>query len=403
MNRLGTEAAFDVFAQVLALRAQGKNVISFCVGEPDFDTPQNIKNTGINAIKNNKTHYSPVPGLIEMRKAVAQHISNTRKIKTTPKEVIITPGGKPGIFFGIMSLVEKEDEVIYPNPGYPIYESVINFAGATPIPLPMLEEKGFSFDITDLKALITNKTKLIILNSPSNPTGGIIPKNDLEELAKICIEKNIWVLSDEIYSKIIYEGEFNSIYSIKGMKERTILLDGHSKTFAMTGWRLGYMIAPKEIAEHFSKFMNNVNTSTCTFTQIAGIEALNGSQTEPQKMVQEFKTRRDLTVKLLNEIPGIKCHTPKGAFYAFPNVTRACKENGFSDSRELQNFLLYKAGVGVLARTCFGTKNKNEKEEYIRLSYATSQNDIHEGIKRIKEALANKELVKEFLEEKKTI
>ncbi|MBI5553411.1 MAG: pyridoxal phosphate-dependent aminotransferase [Candidatus Diapherotrites archaeon] len=399
MGRMGTEAAFDVFAEVMALRAQGKDVVSFCVGEPDFDTPQNVKQTGMNAIAENKTHYAPVPGTPELRKAIAEYVSKTRHVKVEPEEVIVVPGAKPILFIAMLSLVEEGDEVIYPNPGYPIYESLINFAGGTPVPLPLLEEKGFGFDLNELKKLLSPKTRMIVVNTPSNPTGGIISKMDLEELARICKEKGIWVLSDEIYSRIVYDGAFESIYQFDGMKERCILVDGHSKTYAMTGWRLGYGVMNAELVRHFSKFMNNMATSTATFVQAAGAQALSGSQEDVEKMVKEFRARRDLIVNLLNGIPGISCHAPRGAFYVFPNVTQLCREIGFSDSWQVQQYLLYRGGVGVLARTCFGSRNEGEKEDYIRLSYATSQELIREGLGRMKAALADEGRIQDFLKE----
>jgi len=300
---------------------------------------------------------------------------------------VVTPGGKPIIFYTLIACVNEGDEVIYPNPGYPIYESMINFVGAKAVPLPLLEEKDFRFDVDVLKNKITPKTKLIIINSPQNPTGGILNLKDLEEIAKIARENDIWVFSDEIYCNMVYDGEFRSIISLPGIKERTILLDGFSKTYAMTGWRLGFGVMNKELAKHFARLETNSVSCTSTFVQMAGIEALDGSQEESQNMIKEFHSRRDIIVEALNDIEGISCTNPGGAFYVFPNVTKACRNLNLKDSKELQKYLLYEAGVAVLARTCFGKRNEGENQEYIRLSYATSRNNIIEGVERIKKAV----------------
>ncbi len=387
LERLGTENAFVVLAEVNKLKAQGKDIVSFAIGEPDFDTPKNIKDRAKKAIDENQTHYGPSAGLPVLRHAIADYISKTRGIHVADDEVVVTPGGKPIIYYAIHALVDEGDEVIYPNPGFPIYESVINFVGAKPVPSPLLEEKKFSLDVDYLKKIITDKTKLIILNSPQNPTGGMIEKEDLEKIARLAIENDLWVLSDEIYSRIIYEGEFSSIASIDGMKERTIILDGFSKTYAMTGWRLGYGVMNKDLAEQIAKLETNCESCTCTFSQIAAVEALTGPQDETEAMVAEFKQRRDLIVDGLNSIKGFSCLLPRGSFYVFPNVTQACKDKGFADAKELQQFLLHEAGVAVLPRTSFGCKNENENEEYIRFSYATSKEVIIEGLKRIKEVI----------------
>lgn len=387
ISRLGTENAFAVLAEVNKLIAQGKDIISFCIGEPDFDTPVNIKKAAIKAIEEGYTHYGPSAGLPLLRETVAKYISKTRNIKVLPEEVVITPGGKPIIFYTIHALVNEGDQVIYPNPGFPIYESVINFVGAEPIPVPLIEEKGFSIDINHLKKLITGKTKLIIINSPQNPTGGILSRRDLEEIAKIAIENDIWILSDEIYSRIIYDGKFSSIASISGMKDRTIILDGFSKTYAMTGWRIGYGVMNTSLASIIANLETNCESCTATFTQIAAAQAYCGPQEETEKMVSEFKDRRNLIVEGLNDIEGFKCSIPGGAFYVFPNVTKACKNLGLAGSKEFQEYLLYKAGVAVLPRTSFGIKNIDENQEYIRLSYATSRDNIIEGLRRIKKAV----------------
>lgn len=387
MKRLGSENAFVVLAEVTRLKEQGRDIVNFGVGEPDFDTPLNIKKAGIEAINNNMTHYSPPAGVPDFRRAVAGYIGKTRNIDVTMDNVIVGPGTKPIIFYSISALIDHGDEVIYPNPGYPIYESLIDYLGGKSVPLPLLEEKEFSFDIDDLKKAITDKTKMIILNSPQNPTGGILSRQDLEAIADIAVENDLWILSDEIYSRIIYEGQFFSIISIAGMKERTILIDGFSKIYAMTGWRLGYGIMPEELIEQMIKLNTNIVTCTATFTQYAGIEGYKGSQEETVKMVEEFRARRDLIVKGLNDIEGFSCLSPKGAFYVFPNVTGACKKLGLKDSRQLQQLILHEGNVAVLPRTSFGSRNQGEKDEYIRLSYATSRENIIEGLGRIKKVI----------------
>jgi len=386
-GKLGTETAFEVLAQVNKLKREGKDIISFAIGEPDFNTPQNIKDAGIKAIKDGYTHYSPSVGILGLRKSIAQYIFKTRGIEVNPDEIVVTPGAKPIIFDSILSCINEGDEVIYPNPGYPIYESVINFVGGKPVPLPLLEEKNFSFALEDLQKRITPKTKMIIINSPQNPTGGILSYDDLKTIATIAIENDIWVLSDEVYCNILYEEKFQSIVSIPKMKERTILVDGFSKTYAMTGWRLGFGIMRKELIAHIARIETNVDSCTATFTQYAGIEALKGPQDKSLAMVEEFKKRRDIIYKGLNNIKGIKCLKPKGAFYIYPNVTRACQNLNLSGSKELQQYLLHKAGVAVLARSCFGRRNQGEREEYIRLSYATSPENILKGLRRIKKAI----------------
>jgi len=386
MERLGTETAFEVLAEVTKLKAEGRDIKNFCIGEPDFDTPENIKQAAIKALKEGQTHYSPSAGILPLREAIARYISKTRGIKVDPEEVVVTPGAKPIIAYSILACVNEGEQVIYPNPGFPIYESFINFVGAKPVPLPLLEEREFSFDPQELEKKITNKTKMIIINSPHNPTGGILTQKDLEAVAEIVKEKDIWVLSDEVYSQIIYDGEFKSIASIPGMKEKTIIIDGFSKTYAMTGWRLGYGIMRKELAQDITRIQTNINSCTNTFIQYAGIEGIKGPQDASLAMVKEFKERRDLVWEGLNGIRGIKCVKPKGAFYIYPNVTEVCQNLGLSDSKQLQEYLLYNANVAVLGRTCFGQRCEGEREEYIRLSYATSKEDIKEGLKRIREA-----------------
>lgn len=387
LKKLGIENAFNVLGKVLKLREQGKDVISFCIGEPDFDTPENIKKAAIEALNNNMTHYGPSGGLPVFKRTIAQYISKTRKINVGEENVCISAGAKAIIYYTIHSLLNPGDEAIYPNPGYPTYESVINFVEGKAIPLPLLESKEFSFDVNTLMKLVTEKTKLIIINTPQNPTGGFLSKKDLQAIADIAIKNNIFVLSDEIYSRILYEGEFNSIVSIPGMLERTILVDGFSKTYAMTGWRLGFGVANKELIQELTNLENNCVACTTTFNQFVGIEALTGPQDSVIEMVKKYRERRDLIVDLLNSIRGISCLKPKGSFYVFPNVTQACRNLGLKDADELQDYLLNNYGVAVLARTSFGKKNKDEAEEYIRISYATSKDNIREGLKRIKQAL----------------
>ena len=390
LSRLGTENAFEVLAEVNRLKAEGRDIISFAIGEPDFDTPENIKHACIRAIQDNHTHYSPSAGIMPLRETIADYISKTRRIPVSAEEVVVTPGGKPIIYYLIHALVNSGDEAIYPNPGFPIYESVIRFVGGVPVPVPLLETKSFSFDVKHLEQLITPKTKLLILNSPQNPTGGMLTRLDLEQIAKLVVKHNLWVLSDEVYSRILYSGEFDSIVSLPGMKERTILLDGFSKTYAMTGWRLGYGVMPKELAAWIARLITNCESCTNAFIQYAAIEALTGPQDATERMVQEFKTRRDLIVDGLNSIPGFSCLRPLGAFYVFPNVSKVCERHGFSDAKALQQFLLHEGNVAVLPRTAFGMINAGETEQYLRFSYANSQENIRKGLERIAAALAKR-------------
>lgn len=387
LSNLGTENAFEVLNDVNRLKAAGHDIISFAIGEPDFDTPDNIKQAAITALNSNFTHYSPSAGILPLREAVATYISNTRAIPVNPDQVVITPGGKPIIYYVLHALVNPGDEVIYPNPGFPIYESVIRFTGGVPVPAPILEEKDFSLDTAELEKLITPKTKLIILNSPHNPTGGMLTAEDIKHIAALAKKHDLWILSDEIYSRIIYAGTFSSIASQPGMQERTIILDGFSKTYAMTGWRLGYGVMPTELAIQIARLITNCESCTNTFVQYGGLEALTGPQDFVADMVAEFKARRDLIVAGLKSIPGFSCKTPNGAFYAFPNVTEACQRLGFSDSKVLQQHLLYNADVAVLPRTAFGARNMGETQEYLRFSYATSREIIQLGLERIEKAM----------------
>ncbi len=377
VQRAGTETAFEVLAKAKELERQGKKIIHFEIGEPDFNTPENVKKAGINAINENYTHYSATQGILGLRETVANYISKTREIKVSPDEVMITPGGKDVIFSTALAILNEGDEAIYPNPGYPIYESAIRLAGAKPVPMPLLEENDFAFDREQFKKLVTPKTKLIIINSPGNPTGGILSLQDLEIIAEVAIKNDIVVLSDEIYSRILYDGEFHSLASLPGMKERTVILDGFSKTYAMTGWRLGYAVANNEIIDGLKKIAVNSFSCVAAFVQLAGIEALNGPQDEPERMRKEYETRRNLIVSGLNEIPGISVKVPKGAFYVFPNI----KKTG-NKSKEVAEYLLNEAGVATLSGTSFGEYG----EGYIRFSYATSQENIKLGLEKVKEA-----------------
>ncbi|MCR4434041.1 MAG: pyridoxal phosphate-dependent aminotransferase [Caldiserica bacterium] len=379
MDVCGTETAFEMLAKARALEAQGKHVVHLEIGEPDFDTPAYIKNAAIKALNAGYTHYTPAAGIAQVRETVAEYVSKTRNIPVDPDEVVVTPGAKPIMSFVMLALVDEGDEVIYPNPGYPIYESMINFTGGTPVPIPLKEELDFRLDVEELAQKITPKTRLIVLNSPHNPTGGILSRKDLERLAELIEGKDIFVLSDEIYSRIIYDGEHISLASLPGMKEQVIILDGFSKTYAMTGWRLGYGVMKKELASKVTKLQVNFTSCSAAFVQMAGMEALKGPQDDVEKMVQEFRRRRDVIVHGLNGIPGVTCTLPKGAFYAFPNVKSFKRP-----AKEIADYLLNEAGVAVLSGTAFGTFG----EGYLRLSYANSVENIQEALRRIKESLA---------------
>jgi len=378
MSRLGTETAFEVLARAKALEARGQQVIHLEIGEPDFDTPRNIIDAAVKALNEGKTHYGPAAGLPELRAVLAEDMGKRRNIKIQPEQVVVTPGAKPIMFFSILALVNEGDEVMYPNPGFPIYESVIDFIGARSVPYPLREEKEFSFDIDEFMSLITAKTKLIILNTPQNPTGGILTEADLQAVAKVAQEKDIYILSDEVYMNIIYEGVHHSIASIPGMPERTIILDGFSKTYAMTGWRLGYGAMPEDLAEKVVQLQINSNSCTATFSQYAGIEAIRGPQDEVYKMVAEFKKRRDVIVDGLNAIDGISCLRPHGAFYVFPNF----KQLGV-DGKIFAGLLLEQFGVAALAGTAFGKYGQG----YLRFSYANSVENIQKALDRIDQAV----------------
>ena len=375
MNHLGTETAFEVFARAKALEAKGRDIVHLEIGEPDFDTPKNIVDAAMNAIGKGYTHYGPSAGLPEARAAIAEYVARTRGVAVDPLQVVITPGAKPIIFFTVLALLDPGDEVIYPDPGFPIYESMAQYVGAKRVPLPLKEENNFAFDPDQLESLITKKTRLVIINSPHNPTGGVLPKETIARLSELAVKHDFYVLSDEIYSRVIYDGAQNySPYSYPGMPERTIILDGHSKTYAMTGWRLGYGVFPKEMAARVAKLQTNSTSCTCSFTQIAGVEALQGPQDSVDAMLKEFKTRRDLVVDGLNQIKGFRCHRPSGAFYVFPNISGTGKT-----SKEVENYLMEEAGVAVLAGTSFGPQG----EGFVRLSYANSQANLKKAIERI--------------------
>jgi len=379
MARLGTETAFEVLARAKKLEAEGKEIVHLEIGEPDFDTPKNIKEAAKKAIDGGYTHYGPAAGLPEHRKVIAEYISRTRGVPVDPDEVVVTPGAKPIIFFAILTWLRPGDEVIIPSPGFPIYESMVSFVGAKPVYLPHREENDFSIDIDEFKRLVTPLTKMIILNSPHNPCGSVISKEVLQEIANVVLQdEDILVISDEVYSEIIYEGKHESIFSIPGMKERTVLIDGYSKTYAMTGWRCGYGVMNKDLAQHIIRLQTNSNSCTATFTQIACIEALTGPQDEVKKMVQEFKKRRDVIVDGLNSIKGFSCKKPKGAFYVFPNI-----KNTGKTSKELEEILLNEAGVACLSGTAFGPFGKG----YLRFSYANSIENINKAIERIEKTI----------------
>jgi len=374
MSRLGTETAFEVLNKARALERQGKSIIHLEIGEPDFDTPANVVEAAVDALHKGWTHYGPSAGLPELRQTIADYVSQTRKVKITPEEIVVVPGGKPIIFFTILALIDEGDEVIYPNPGFPIYESMIHYVGGQAVPIQLREERDFSLDVRELAALITDRTKLIILNSPQNPTGGVMERKDVEQLANVIGDRNILVLSDEIYSRLLFEGEHFSIMSVPGMQERTILLDGFSKTYAMTGWRMGYGVMRPDLAAHITRLMTNSNSCTASFTQMAGIEVLRGDQSSVDHMCAEFKRRRDVFVTGLNKIKGFSCRMPKGAFYVFPNITKT----GWK-SKPLADALLEQAGVAALSGTAFGDFG----EGYLRFSVANSLENLQQALDRI--------------------
>jgi aspartate aminotransferase len=375
MYRLGTETAFEVAARARALEAEGKPIIHLEIGEPDFDTPTHVRQAAAEALEQGYTHYSGATGIPELREAIARYAGKNRGLKFDPANVVVTPGAKPIMFYAIMALIEPGDEVIYPNPGFPIYESMINFLGGVAVPLQLSEIRNFHVNVRELESKISSKTRLIIINSPHNPTGSALSRDDLEAIANIAIKHDIMVLADEIYSEILYDGvEHHTILDFPGMMERTILLDGFSKTFAMTGWRMGYGIFPGEMIPHISRLIINSVSCTSTFSQRAAIQALEGPRGEVNKMLDAFASRRDLVYEGLNKIDGLRCLRPEGAFYAFPNIT----DTGMT-SREYADYLLLNADVAVLPGTSFGEYG----EGYIRISFANSEENLKKAMERI--------------------
>jgi len=381
MSRLGTETAFEVLNRARELERKGKDIIHLEIGEPDFETPRNIINAAATALNSGWTHYGPSAGYPELRSAIAEEVSRSRGVHVTADEVVVVPGGKPIIFFTILSLIDEGDEVIYPSPGFPIYESMVNYIGGRAVPIQLREEKDFGFDVEELAALISNRTKLIIVNSPQNPTGGVLTKRDIQQIAEAVGDRNIFVLSDEIYSRLIFEGEHHSIIAEPGFKERTILLDGFSKSYAMTGWRMGYGIMRPDLAWQVARLMTNSNSCTASFTQMAGVEALRGDQSSVDHMREEFQKRRDMFVPALNRIKGFSCRTPHGAFYVFPNITGT----GWK-SKPLADALLEEAGVACLSGTSFGEFG----EGYLRFSIANSMENLQHALERIERWIAEK-------------
>ena len=387
---LGTENAFVVLAEVNKLIREGRDIISFCIGQPDFPTPKNIQQAGMQAITGGKHGYTPSAGIPELRQAAADYFSRTRGIHVEADDVVVGAGAKPFIGYTIQSVTDfgAGDEVIYPVPGFPIYESQIKANGAVGVPIYLREDRNFSFDPKELAAKITPRTKLLILNSPQNPTGGILTRADLQAIADILRQHpQIWVFADEIYGQLVYDGEFHSIAALPGMQERSILSDGCSKTWAMTGWRLGFC-ANKQLAPYFTNWITNTESCASHITQWAGVEALNGPQDDAKHMREVFLQRRNLIVGLLNELPGVTCKTPGGAFYAWPNVTEACRLTGCADSEAFRKRLLLEAGVAVLADIHFGPRVDGDGQ-HIRFSYAASDEAIKAGLKRMADFIAN--------------
>lgn len=374
--RLEIESAFDVLVKARALEATGRRVVHLEIGEPDFPTPPHIVEAAKRALDEGWTRYGPTQGLPELREAIAAHISCSRNIPVSARNVCVVPGAKPILFFAMLALLEPGDEVLYPDPGFPIYRSMIRYLGATPVPLPLLETRGFSFDLDVLRSKLSSRTRLVILNSPQNPTGGVIPEEDLREIAALVCDRDLMVLSDEIYSRIYYTAEApSSIASLPGMLDKTILLDGFSKTYAMTGWRLGYGVMPDWLVEGVNKLMVNSNSCAASFTQRAALAALNGPQTAVDHMVAQFRRRRDVFCRALNTLPGFRCAPPGGAFYAFANI-----EGTGAGSKEIADFLLDRAGVACLNGGSFGERG----EGYIRFSFANSLENLEEAVERIK-------------------
>ncbi|MDR7522960.1 MAG: pyridoxal phosphate-dependent aminotransferase [Armatimonadota bacterium] len=379
MGTLGTETAFEVLARARQLEAQGRHIIHLEIGEPDFDTPPHIVEAAIRAMREGYTHYTPAAGLMEARRAVAEYMSRTRGIKVEPSNIVIVPGSKNVLLFTLLALVNPGDEVIYPDPGYPIYESLARFVGATLRPIRLREEQEFRFDLDEFRSMLSPRTRLVVLNSPHNPCGSMLDRADLEAIAEAVLPTRAYVLADEIYGRIVYEGGMQfSIASLPGMQDRTIILDGLSKTYAMTGWRIGFGVARADLVERMAQLMINTSSCAAAFSQMAAIAALAGPQDAVDRMVAEFRARRDLITSELNRIDGVRCLVPRGAFYVFPNVSAID-----GDARRLAAFLLEEAGVACLSGTAFGEYGQG----YLRFSYANSQENIREGMRRIREAL----------------
>jgi aspartate/methionine/tyrosine aminotransferase len=374
MERLGTETAFEVLAKAKALEAQGRDIVHLEIGEPDFATPANIVEAAKRALDDGYTHYGPSAGLLELREAIAADVAKTRRIPVHPDQVVVTPGAKPIMFFLMLCCLDEGDEVIYPDPGFPTYESVASFIGARPVPLPLREENDFRLDIDDLRERLSPRTRMLILNSPQNPTGSVLTQEDLEQIAALVAGSPIVILTDEVYRNIIYSGEAPSIASIPGLAHQTVILDGFSKTYAMTGWRLGYGVMPEELAWRVARLMTNSNSCTASFIQISGIEALGGPQESVTRMVAEFAERRRVIVDGLNRIPGVSCCSPQGAFYVFPNVSELP-----AGSQEIADRLLSEAGVATLSGRSFGVF----ADDYLRLSYANSIPNLERALERI--------------------
>jgi aspartate/methionine/tyrosine aminotransferase len=389
MNRLGTETAFEVLQRIQDLpKERQNNLISFSIGEPDFNTPEHIKLAGIKAIQENYTHYTSSAGIPELREAVANFVSGTKDINISPKNVVILPSAKYVIDLAILSCTNPGDEIIYPNPGYPIYESLISVYGCNPCSAQLWESEDWNYNIDELRECISEKTKMIIINSPQNPTGSILNQKNLEAISEIALENDIWILSDEIYSNIVYDNlKYDSIAAHPDMLNRTIILDGYSKFFAMTGWRLGYAIVNEQLAEYFAKWATNTISCTATFTQMAGITALVEDKAPSIAMVKEFERRRDLIHERLNQMDGISAVKPKGAFYIFTNVSGACEKLKLNNALEFQEYILEKADVVVLARDYFGNRSPEEHDHYVRFSYCVSYDNIVEGMDRIEKLL----------------
>ncbi len=380
LERLGTETAFSVLARAKELERQGRDIIHLEIGEPDFTTPAHVCEAAAEALRAGETHYCPSAGIPELRAAAADYLSASRGIEVRPENVLVGTGAKPFLFLTILAVTNPGDEVVYPDPGFPIYESAIRWAGATPVPLPLLEDRDFVFDLADLAARLSPRTKLVILNSPQNPTGGVVGPEETAEAARLLLETDAWVLSDEVYSQMLYEGEFASVASHEGMLERTVLLDGLSKTYAMTGWRCGFAAVPDALVDPLVRFFVNSTSCVPPFVQLAGVTALTGPQDEPRAMMEEFRRRRDLVVAGLNDLPGVTCRNPRGAFYAFPNVAAVP-----IPADELAARLLDEAGVALLAGSAFGEVGR----ENLRISYANSQENLARALDRMRDFLAD--------------